>query len=199
MKRVDFYDACQQFGELSNYFVLSKPMKYKGLEYASSEHLYQALKFMYTGASQACLAYAETIRCAKTPNMAKILASQRVAGGYAWRVALNPVISKSLEDGVAVDPAWADVKEKRMEMVLSLKFAQDAHCCEVLLSTGTAVLSEHTSRDAYWGDGGEKRNGKNVLGNLLMMVRSKIQAARKRKFVEIESPSKKIKLSPVLV
>lgn len=180
MKRIDFYEAGSAFGELSNYFVLSEPLEFNGLTYGSSEHLYQSLKFMYDGASQATLDYAETVRLAKTPNMAKILAAQRIGGGYAWRLALNPLIARSLKDGVTIDPSWESVKRKRMEMVLSLKFSQNVHCQRVLLSTGDALLSEHTTRDTFWGDGGERRTGKNVLGTLLMAEREKLCKNKKR-------------------
>ena len=63
----------------------------------------------------------------------------RIGGGYAWRVALNPVIAKAISDGVSPDPNWAQKKQERMAMVLALKFTQNLRCQQVLLSTGDAV------------------------------------------------------------
>lgn len=180
-KMIDFYDANGPFGEFSNYFVLSKPIIYKGKQYASSEHLYQSLKFQYDGASDKTLAYAETIRNAKTPNMAKILARQQIGGGYAWRIALNKEIQQSKADGVTENPKWDEIKIDQMEMVLQLKFEQNAKCRDMLLSTGDATLAEHTHRDRYWGDGGNARNGENILGKLLVKTRAKIQQEKKQK------------------
>lgn len=189
--RIDFYDAKEKYGQLSNYFVLLKPIMFKGKSYASSECLYQSMKFMYDGASEATLAYAEVVRQAKTPNMSKILATLKVGGGYEWRLALNPIIQKAIADGVKRNPDWDKIKDEKMETVLQLKFQQSLDCREILLSTGDALLAEHTSRDSYWGDGGASRSGKNVLGNLLMKVRTCFD--KKRKFDEPDEETKKIK------
>jgi ribA/ribD-fused uncharacterized protein len=45
----------------------------------------------------------------------------------------------------------------------------------ILLATGEAKLVEHTSNDAYWGDGGDG-SGKNMLGRVLMEVRERLRA-----------------------
>ena len=49
-----------------------------------------------------------------------------------------------------------------MAEAVHAKFAQNPALLAVLLSTGTAVLVEHTPRDSYWGDGGDG-SGKNML------------------------------------
>lgn len=169
---IHFYDSTKQYGELSNFYKLKKPITHKGKTYPTSEHLYQAAKFMFPGASAANLAYADVIRRASTPNIAKILAGQKTGGGYAWRTALNPVIAKSKEDGVTLHKAWEENKVDVMLWILRLKFTTDAHCRQVLKSTGSAVLAEHTERDMFWGDGGKKGGGKSMLGELLADVRS---------------------------
>lgn len=46
---------------------------------------------------------------------------------------------------------------------------------EILLSTGNAILVEHTEKDNYWGDGGDG-SGKNRLGKILMKVRDEWNA-----------------------
>lgn len=60
------------------------------------------------------------------------------------------------------------------EAVLA-KFTQHEEIRTVLLSTGEAVLIEHTRNDDYWGDGGDG-HGKNMLGKVLMCVRDELRA-----------------------
>jgi N-glycosidase YbiA len=179
---VCFYRTNEKFGELSNFFVMSTPLLFQGKPYMSSEHLYHALKFLGPVATSESKDYAELIRQAKTPNIAKILARQRVGGGYPWRTALNATIRDSLARGVRPRADWDAVKVERMRMVLMLKFQQNATCRAVLLSTGNASISEHTSSDLYWGDGGAAMTGGNHLGRLLVEVRGVLRGAAKRKF-----------------
>lgn len=170
-----FYDFKAEYGELSNFYPLKPALVYKDKIYPTSEHLYQAMKFMYKGASAATLAYAEIIRLAKTPNIAKILASQKIAGGYAWRTALNPIIAKSKADGVVINSNWEEVKDDVMYKVIKLKFTANKHCRDVLLSTRHHPLAEHTTRDTYWADGGGNGKGKNMLGQLLVKLRRELK------------------------
>jgi predicted NAD-dependent protein-ADP-ribosyltransferase YbiA (DUF1768 family) len=73
---VEFYEADEQpYGVFSNYF--NNPITIASIEYASVEHFYQSSKFHDAQ-------YQEVIRQASTPNKAKILASQKTGGGYAW-------------------------------------------------------------------------------------------------------------------
>ncbi len=60
-----------------------------------------------------------------------------------------------------------------MRQALEAKFTQHDDLRNLLLSTGTAKLVEHTPNDDYWGDGGNGL-GKNMLGRLLMEVRDKL-------------------------
>jgi ribA/ribD-fused uncharacterized protein len=172
-----FWRENEAFGELSNLFAMSEPLLYENKSYPTSEHLYQSLKFNYSGASSEQLEYAEKIRLAKTPTQAKILASQQVAGGgYAWRTALNPVIELYRAKGVQVRPDWDTVKVNVMRKVLLVKFESDQHCRNVLLSTANRTLVEHTSTDKFWADGGGDGKGKNMLGQCLMEIRDVLRA-----------------------
>ena len=45
----------------------------------------------------------------------------------------------------------------------------------LLLSTGDALIIEHSRRDRYWGDGGDG-SGANKLGQILMRVRGELRA-----------------------
>jgi ribA/ribD-fused uncharacterized protein len=71
---------------------------------------------------------------------------------------------------------WESIKETVMLEALRAKFTQHAALHALLLSTGDALLVEHTTNDAYWGDGGDG-SGLNRLGALLVQVRDELRAA----------------------
>jgi ribA/ribD-fused uncharacterized protein len=56
------------------------------------------------------------------------------------------------------------------------KFSQHEDLQLLLLSTGEAILIEHTENDDYWGDGGDG-SGLNTLGKILMKIRKQLQEA----------------------
>lgn len=169
---VRFYEKQGDYYELSNYYLGT--FDYRGRTYASSEHAYQAAKFRYEGASPECMAYADLVGEAKTPNMSRVLAQQKVGGGYAWRIQLNKHIEQSLKAGVTFRPDWDAVKTEVMEEILMHKFSQNAHCRRILLSTGDRPLVENSPRDWFWGCGADQ-TGRNMLGKLLMKVRAQLR------------------------
>lgn len=177
MSRIDFYEEKQANGYLSNYAKLDTPIVWNAKPYATSEHLYQARKFLYAGASPATRAYAELVRTQNTPNKARVLGQLKTGGGYKWRTEPNTPILDAQTAGVKIDPAWDDKKLDVMRSALLLKFECNKRLSDMLRATGGVQLSEHTKRDDFWGDGGEARNGSNHLGRLLMQVRSELQAA----------------------
>ena len=69
---------------------------------------------------------------------------------------------------------WDSKRDNVMLEAVRAKFTQHEDLKELLLSTGDAVLIEHTENDSYWGDGGDG-SGKNRLGKILMKVRSELQ------------------------
>ena len=54
------------------------------------------------------------------------------------------------------------------------KFSQHPDLKQLLLSTGDAIIIEHTKNDNYWGDGGDG-TGRNQLGKTLMRVRDTLK------------------------
>lgn len=68
---------------------------------------------------------------------------------------------------------WRTRNDASMLKALRAKFFQHPFLAEALLATGKARLIEHTSRDAYWGDGGNGK-GKNRLGEFLMLIREEL-------------------------
>lgn len=162
-----FYEKNQPYYEFSNFYEVE--VTYNGIVYPTSEHAYQAAKFL--GNTQEEQEYMDIIRKANTPGIARILALQKTGGGYKWRTNLNPIITKYKELGVTIRPDWEDVKTEIMANIVICKFEQHQDLKELLVSTGDRHIAEHTSRDLYWGDGGEKGNGESLLGQILMALR----------------------------
>lgn len=109
----------------------------------TTEHYFQAQKFKGTK-------FETKIRKMKRPNEAARLGRDR---------------------SLPLRRDWESVKIGVMKEALIAKFTQHNNLKELLLSTEDSVLIEHTDNDSYWGDGGNG-TGKNMLGKLLMGVRS---------------------------
>eukprot|EP00164_Ancoracysta_twista_P000328 GFYU01000454.1.p1 GENE.GFYU01000454.1~~GFYU01000454.1.p1 ORF type:complete len:311 (-),score=67.96 GFYU01000454.1:59-877(-) len=141
--RIEFYIEKGTYGPFSNYSPDSVTVDDK--EYPTTEHYFQAMKFITTDAS-----YAEKVRLADTPGAAKRL-------GQKGKLRYD----------------WEDVKEGIMMIALRAKFTQHEKLRRLLLGTGESYLVEHTKNDSYWGDGGNGL-GYNRLGLSLMKVRREL-------------------------
>lgn len=142
-----FQKIDEPFGFMSN-FSPHTVTDEVGLVYPTSEHFFQAMKFVHTPV------VAEEIRSKmKTP----------MAAATAGRSRDRPMRKD-----------WDKVKDMVMETAILLKFTQHADIRQQLLGTQGTRLVEHTARDNYWGDGGDKGTGavgKNRLGVLLEELR----------------------------
>ena len=161
---VRFWKPEGPYASFSNYFV--RPVVVGGLEWKSSEAAYQAQKFMsnYPG-------YAYTIFCARTPHMAKYLATMRMEERYAWQENLNTEIHMAQSIGVTKRPDWDTVKDQVMYEIVLAKFQQHDDLRATLLATGDEIIAETSPYDNYWGLGSDG-TGQNKLGRILMQVRS---------------------------
>ncbi|MDJ1479419.1 NADAR family protein [Cytophagaceae bacterium YF14B1] len=144
-----FYSVGDTYGEFSNFALY--PIKLKGKMWPTSEHYFQAQKFVDTP-------YEETIRKAISPMKAAELGRSRKL--------------KLRRD-------WDSVKDNIMYEAIKAKFTQHTELAELLLKTGDVRIIEHTENDSYWGDGGDG-SGKNKLGKLLMKLREELKEAYKR-------------------
>lgn len=144
MDTIHFYRVADDFGEFSNF--APYPIELDGLIWPTSEHYFQAQKFEDTH-------YQQKIRKAHSPWQAAQLGRDRK--------------QKLRRD-------WESIKVAIMKKAVSAKFNQHPTLRHLLLSTGTARLVEHTTNDAYWGDGGDGR-GQNKLGQILMQVRQELR------------------------
>ncbi len=122
------------------------PVEIDGEVWPTSEHYFQAQKFDDPGSR-------ERIRQASGPGQAA-----RLGRGIP---------------GLRAD--WEQIKDEVMLRALRAKFEQHPGLTRVLLSTGNALLVEHTHKDRYWADGGDG-SGLNRLGTLLMQVRDELRA-----------------------
>lgn len=123
------------------------PISIDGKRWPTSEHYFQAQKF-------ADVAVQEKIRTTESPMQAARLGRDRKF--------------KLRSD-------WESVKVAVMRTALQAKFTQHADLKQSLLDTRDAKLVEHTENDSYWADGGDG-SGKNMLGKLLMEIRTQFQS-----------------------
>ncbi len=142
---INFYSTQGDYGCFSNFSRHS--IFLKGKRWPTSEHYFQAQKFVGTD-------HEEEVRKAKTPSLAANIGRDR---------------KRPLRRD------WESVKDQVMLEALRTKFTQHDELKAILLGTGDAKLVEHTERDSYWGDGGDG-SGKNRLGLLLMQLREELRA-----------------------
>ena len=145
---ITFYERGQPYFEFTNFAEF--PILLDGKTWPTSEHYFQAQKFVGTP-------YVEQIRNLPRPRDAFDLSRQ-------------PQVSQWLRSD------WEQVKLHVMHKALQAKFSQHSHLRDMLVKTGDRQLIEHTTRDSFWGDGGDGR-GQNHLGKLLMTVRSELSSA----------------------
>ena len=150
-------------GGFSNYYI--HPFIVGGLEWKSAEHCFQAQKYMSNYPE-----YAYKIFCARTPHMAKYLASMKIHNQYAWQEPLNAEITLAVNKGVSRRPDWDNVKDQVMFDIVLAKFQQHEDLHAALLATGEGLIAEASPYDSYWGLGNDG-NGANHLGQILMKIR----------------------------
>lgn len=90
-----------------------------------------------------------------------------------------PDLCSSLGHGLStfrVRSDWTQIKVGVMTCVLLAKFEQHEDLRRKLLDTGEASLVEESSTDPFWGIG-KSGKGQNMLGKLLMQIRSTARVA----------------------
>lgn len=144
-----FYSTAGKYGCFSNFS--RHPVYLKELRWPTSEHYFQAQKFVDTP-------HEEAVRRAHKPMMAANMGRDR---------------KRSLRKD------WENIKDDVMREAVIAKFTQNKDIREVLLGTDSSLLVEHTANDRYWADGGDGR-GLNKLGLILMEVRDAIRQGKTR-------------------
>ena len=150
---VIFRKTNEEFGGLSN-MAAGYPIEIHGELWRTSEALYQALRFPGHPEVQ------QEIRNEKSPMAAKMKSKPHRA-------------SKSRQD-------WELVRVDLMYWCLEVKLYQNhSKFCDLLRSTGTQDIVESSSKDNFWGAIDQTSGslyGQNVLGRLLMRLRSRARA-----------------------
>lgn len=172
MEAIYFYEEKDPYYEFSNFYECS--IEYGGSRWQTSEHLYQAQKFIHDSN------YMDIIRNADTPAKVYALANQRKTRfSSSWYVnksiygelKIDQVIDISKQSGVSIRPDWELVKDDVMRCAVMYKFSQNSRLRLLLIETGNRHIVENSPRDSYWGNGKDK-TGKNMLGQILMETRT---------------------------
>jgi N-glycosidase YbiA len=143
---ISFYRVNEPYGCFSNFS--PHPIVLDGKEWPTTEHYFQAQKFVTTAPD-----YAEKIRLAPSPMKAAQWGRSRKA----------PLRSD-----------WESVKDDVMRRAVYAKFKSHPEIRDVLLATGEEKIVELTTTDMYWGVGSDG-TGKNRLGIILMEVRERLR------------------------
>lgn len=142
---INFYSLKEPFGFFSNFSI--HPITLKNQTWPTSEHYFQAQKFEGTK-------FEAAVRRCETPREAAEMGRDR---------------------SLPLRTDWLQVRDDVMRDAVYAKFSQHHNLQTQLLSTGDAILVEHTTNDSYWGDGGDG-SGQNMLGKILMEVRARLVA-----------------------
>jgi len=147
MTEIRFYKVPDPWGYFSNFS--RHPIEIDGKVWPTSEHYFQAQKFVRTDPE-----WAEKVRLAETARDAADMGRSRK----------HPL-----------DPKWEQIKFPVMMLGLFAKFTQHEDCKAMLVVTGDAALIEDTRQgrddDHVWGDG-STGTGQNLLGQALVHVRA---------------------------
>jgi len=142
-KIVGFYE--REFYCFSNFSSFS--VKWRGRLWQTSEHAYQASRFV-----------------GEKPKIAEQIFKARSADD-AYRIA-----RKNLRD----DFGKYRVRDiKNMEDIIRHKLRQNPYVMHKLMQTGKRLIIEDSPKDSFWG-WGPKRNGRNELGKIWMKLRKEI-------------------------
>jgi len=145
-----FYKVDGPYGCFSNFSPQWDQLKEKF--WATTEHYYQAQKFVGTQYEFLCSA----IRQAKSPEEAAALGR---------------------DPNHRVRSDWQQVKNQVMREAVLAKFLTHLDIQAILLSTGNELIVEDSPKDDYWGCGAD-RTGQNQLGKILMSVRQEVWLRR---------------------
>ena len=141
---IKFYATGDLYGEFSNFALF--PFKLDGKIWLTSEHYFQAQKFVDE-------AYREKIREAKSPLIAAWLGRSRT---------------------VPLRPDWEDIKTDVMRRAVRAKLEAHEELIRTLLSTSNQEIIEDAKGDSFWGCGVNGK-GKNWLGKILMEIRDELR------------------------
>jgi N-glycosidase YbiA len=142
-----FYNVCEPYGCFSNFS--PHRIDLEGVIWSTSEHYYQAQKFVGTQYHHLC----GQIRQAASPELAAAIGR-------------NPLH--------IVRSDWNLLKTNIMYRAVFTKFKSHSDLKALLLGTGEALIVENSPTDSYWGCGPDGL-GQNQLGKVLMQIRQELR------------------------
>lgn len=137
---IHFYEV--RYYWMSNFS--SFAVRYKGVDYPTSEHAYQASKFVVGTAAWNGSAFASSA------HEAMLSARRNMASQW---------------------PDWEHRKRATMKEIVAAKLSQHDYIQRKLRETGERELIEVSPVDAFWGWGPNK-DGRNELGKIWMELRA---------------------------
>ena len=90
------------------------------------------------------------------------------------RTCKRPVDAKYTGKKVTLRSNWNQIKIDVMKHALQAKFSQHPQLAKNLIATDNKILIHEAPWDNYWGNG-KDGNGENILGRLLMALRTTLQ------------------------
>lgn len=144
---IKFYRTKEKYGAFSNFS--RHTVELKGKKWPTSEHYYQAMKFLDEEVQ-------EHVRLCKSPGGAAAMGRDKT---------------------LPIREDWDEARDQVMKDVIYAKFTQHEDLKELLLSTGSEHIIEDSPIDFYWGCGHDG-TGKNMLGRILMLVRDELNEFR---------------------
>ena len=134
---------------LSNFYKLTWPIYWRGINYPTTEHFFQAMK---------TCDFNERVAMANCPT---------------------PGDAKRMGRKITLRKDWSAIKEIVMEMGVTLKFTMNMDIANKLIATGNIPLVEGNYwHDNYWGNCMCPKcvdiPGRNYLGTTLVIVREKL-------------------------
>lgn len=142
-KIVGFYE--REFYPFSNFSSFS--VKWKGRTWPTSEHAYQASRFM-----------------GKNPKIVEKIFKAKSAD-EAYKIAIKYLVKDMTKYGER------DVKI--MEDIVRHKLKQNPYVMHKLMQTGKRRIIEDSPKDSFWGWGLNKK-GRNELGRIWMKLRDEV-------------------------
>jgi hypothetical protein len=138
---IKFFKLKEPYGCFSNF--AKYPLTLDGKVWKTSEHYYQAQKFLDP-------LLQEAVRNCETPRKARDMGN---------------------DPSLPLRTDWEEVKAGAMRRAIRAKFFQNIDIQETLLSTEDFSIEENFADDSYWANGGGNPKAKNMLGKILMEVR----------------------------
>lgn len=152
-----------KYWPFSNFY--HAPFKDKvGTIWPTTEHYFQAMKFLPEAQDDQGRSIRKLICYADTPKIAAELGRNR---SFPLREDWNNEVPGLEGKGVLV-------KDTYMYRALTYKFTQHDFLRELLIGTNDAEIIEASPIDFYWGEG-KDGSGKNMLGKLLMQLREELK------------------------